>query len=83
MTDVATLTIRDVPQRTVRRLKAFAKRQNVSMEQAVRNLLEEHTGDRSVVLEEIERSWERQTSRPKAEEIDSWIEVGRNSGRSE
>jgi plasmid stability protein len=74
---VATLTIRNVPQRTVRRLKALAKRQNVSMEQAVRELLEERTGDRSAVLEEIERSWERQASRPKAEEIDSWIEVGR------
>jgi plasmid stability protein len=77
MTDVATLTIRNVPQGTVRRLQALAKRQNVSMEQAIRTLLEEHARDRSAVLEEIERSWERQARRPKAEEIDAWIEVGR------
>jgi plasmid stability protein len=79
MTHVATLTIRNVPQRVVRRLKAIAKRRNVSMEQAVRELLEERAGGRTVVLEEIERSWERQAGRPKVEEIDSWIEVGRQS----
>jgi plasmid stability protein len=83
MTDMATLTIRSVPQRTLRRLKALAKRQNVSMEQAVRDLLEEHTGERSAVLEQIERSWERQARRPNAEEIDSWIEAGRNGPRFE
>jgi plasmid stability protein len=80
---MATLTIRDVPQRTVRRLKALAKRQNVSMEQAVRDLLEEHTGERSAVLRQIESSWQRQARRPTAEEIDSWIEVGRNRSRPE
>jgi plasmid stability protein len=83
MTDVATLTIRNVPQRTVRRLKALAKRQNVSMEQAVRELLEERAGERAAVLEQIESSWERQTRRPTAEEIDSWIEVGRSRPHSE
>jgi plasmid stability protein len=77
MTHMATLTIRNVPQRVVRRLKALAKRQNVSMEQAVRSLLEEQAGDRSAVLAEIERTWERQASRPTAAEIDTWIEVGR------
>ena len=44
---------------------------------------EEHAGDRSAVLEEIERSWERQARRPTAEEIDAWIEVGRQDPRSE
>ena len=83
MSFMASLTIRKVPLRTVRRLKAIAKRQNVSMEQAVRALLEEHAGDRSAVLEEIERSWERQARRPNAEEIDAWIEVGRQGPRSE
>ena len=83
MIDMATLTIRNVPQRTVRRLKALAKRQNVSMEQAVRILLEEHTGERSAVLEQIESSWERQARRPTAEEIDAWIAVGRNRLHSE
>ena len=83
MTRMATLTIRNVPQRVVRRLKALAKRQNVSMEQAVRNLLEEQAGDRSAVLAEIERGWERQASRPTAAEIDAWIEAGRQGSSSE
>jgi plasmid stability protein len=83
MSHVATLTIRNVPQRVVRRLKALAKRRNVSMEQAVRELLEESAGGRAIVLEEIERSWERQAGRPKAEEIDSWIEVGRHRSTPE
>jgi plasmid stability protein len=83
MTRVATLTIRNVPQRVVRRLKALAKRQNVSMEQAVRDLLEEHAGERSAVLEQIEGAWERQTRRPKAEEIDAWIAAGRHKAGPE
>jgi plasmid stability protein len=76
---VATLTIRNVPQRIVRRLKAFAKRQNTSMEQVVRDLLEEHAGDRSAVLEHIQASWERQARRPSAAEIDTWIAAGRDA----
>ena len=77
MTRVATLTIRNVPQRLIDRLTALAKRQNVSMAQVVRNLLEEYVGGRSPVLKEIEDSWKRQAHRPTAEEIDAWIVAGR------
>ena len=77
MENLATLTIRNVPQRVVRNLKALAKRQGKSMEQQVRDLLEEHAGDRSSVLEQIEASWNKQTRRPSAEEIDDWIAAGR------
>ena len=63
------MTIRNVPVRVVRNLKALAKRQGKSMEQQVRDLLEEHAGDRSSVLEQIEASWNRQTRRPSAGEI--------------
>ena len=74
---MATLTIRDVPARVVRGLKARAKRRNTSMEQEVRELLEEHVSERASVLKQIEASWDEQTRRPSAEEIDSWIKAGR------
>jgi plasmid stability protein len=77
MGDMATLTIRNVPARVVRGLKALARRRNRSMEQEVRELLEEHVIERSAVLKEIEASWEQQSRRPSAREIDSWINAGR------
>jgi plasmid stability protein len=74
---MATLTIRNVPTRVVRSLKALAKRRNTSMEQEIRELLEEYVMERSSVLKQIEASWARQSRRPSAEEIDSWINAGR------
>jgi plasmid stability protein len=74
---MATLTIRNVPARVVRSLKALAKRRNTSMEQEIRELLEEYAMERSSVLEQIEASWARQSRRPSAKEIDSWIDAGR------
>ena len=77
MAPMATLTIRDVPARVVRGLKALAKRRNTSMEQEVRELLEEYVTERSSVLKQIESSWKKQKRRPNADEIDSWIGAGR------
>jgi plasmid stability protein len=74
---MATLTIRNVPARVVRSLKALAKRRNTSMEQEIRELLEEYAIERSSVLKQIEASWARQSRRPSAKEIDSWINAGR------
>jgi plasmid stability protein len=74
---MATLTIRNVPTRVVKSLKTLAKRNRRSMEQEVRALLEQHVGDRRALLAEIERSWARQTRRPEAREVDSWIQGGR------
>ena len=76
---MATLTIRNVPPRVVRRLKMLAKRQNASMEQLVRELLEEHTVDRASVIRQIEAAVKAQKRRPKAAEIDAWIKAGRES----
>jgi plasmid stability protein len=75
--DMATITIRNVPTRVLRSLKALAKRRNTSMEQEVRALLEEYVAERSSVLKQIEATWQRQARRPSAEEIDSWIAAGR------
>lgn len=77
MKDTATLTIRNVPLRIVRSLKALAKRRGQSMEQEVRDLLEAHVAERASVLRQIEASWDRQARRPSAAEIDAWIATGR------
>ena len=74
---MATLTIRNVPTKVVKSLKSLARRNRRSMEQEVRAVLEQHVGDRRALLEAIEQSWARQTRRPKAHEVDSWIQAGR------
>ena len=77
MKNAATLTIRNVPSRIVRGLKALAKRRGRSVEQEVRDLLEEHVAERASVIRQIEASWKWQSRRPDATEIDSWISAGR------
>ncbi len=74
---MATLTIRNLPARVVKSLKTLARRHKVSMEQEVRAVLEQHVGDRTALLDEIEQSWIRQTRRPHAREVDAWIDAGR------
>jgi plasmid stability protein len=74
---MATLTIRNVPAKIVRSLKALARRNRRSMEQEVRTVIEQHVGEREALLDEIEQSWGRQSRRPEAHEVDSWIETGR------
>lgn len=74
---MATLTIRNVPTKVVKSLKTLARRNARSMEQEVRAVLEQHVGDRRALLDEIEQSWARQSRRPTAHEVDSWIQVGR------
>jgi len=74
---MATLTIRNVPQRTVKSLKALARRNGHSMEQEVRDLLETSVTERAAVLEQIEAGWATQARRPRADEVDGWITTGR------
>jgi plasmid stability protein len=73
-----TLTIRNVPARLVKSLKALARRRRRSMEQEVRELLEAHVAERQSVLEQIEAGWQRQTRRPTAAEIEAWIGAGQS-----
>ena len=75
--DSATLTIRNVPARVVRSLKALARRRNQSMVQEVRDILEDYVAERPSVLRQIEAAWEGQVRRPTAAEIDAWIGVAR------
>jgi plasmid stability protein len=73
-----TLTIRNVPASVIHSLKSLAKRDNRSMEQVVRNILEEYVMERRSVLAQIEAAWANQTRRPGAREVDAWIAVGRS-----
>lgn len=72
-----TLTIRNMSPRVVQSLKALAHRHGRSMEQEVREVIEEHVAEREAVLEQIEASWSEQRRRPTAAEVDRWLETGR------
>jgi plasmid stability protein len=72
-----TLTIRNVPAKVVKSLKALARRRRRSMEHEVREMLEAHVAERQSVLEQIEAGWARQARRPSAAEVDTWIRAGR------
>ena len=74
---MASLTIRNVPPKVVKSLKALARQNHRSMEQEVRALLDEYVGDRLALLEQVEAAWSRQARRPAAREVDSWITAGR------
>jgi plasmid stability protein len=74
---MATLTIRNVSQRTVKSLKAQARRNGHSMEQEVRDLIETGVSERAAVLEQIEAGWATQARRPRAGEVDRWIAAER------
>ena len=69
-----TLTIRNMPLRVVRSLKSLAHQHGRSMEQEVRELIEEHVAEREAILEQIESSWGEQRRRPTAAEVDTWLE---------
>jgi plasmid stability protein len=60
-----------------RALKSLAEQNQRSMEQEVRDILEEYAGDRISALRQIEESWKRQTRRPKSKDVDSWKRIGR------
>jgi plasmid stability protein len=74
---MATLTIRNVPTKVVRALKAQAERNRRSMEQEVRDIIEAQVGDRASAIAQIERAWASQARSPKADEIEAWIREGR------
>jgi plasmid stability protein len=74
---MATLTIRNVPEKVAKSLKALARKNHRSMEQEVRELISEHVGERASVLDQIEAAWGKQARRPSATEVEGWISSGR------
>lgn len=73
---MATLTIRNLPDELVDRVKEAAARQGRSMEQEVRELLQKRYAEREELLARIEDRWRRYPP-ASAEEIASWIAEGR------
>jgi plasmid stability protein len=73
---MATLTIRNVPEEIVARVKTSAAQHGHSMEQELRSLIERRYRSREDVLRQIEARWK---DLPKAspEEIERWIGEGR------
>lgn len=53
-----TLTIRNLPEQSIVRLKDLARRHNRSMEQEAREILNAATADRLLALELIEQGWQ-------------------------
>lgn len=78
---MATLTIRNLPERTVDRLKKRAQAHHRSMEQEVREILEMNLRERSDALERIEARWERLPAPAKAD-VDQWLAESRSRAGS-
>ncbi len=73
---MATLTIRSLDEDLVERIKLSALRSNRSMEEEVRQLLEQRYAAREGVLARIEERWAR-LPKASASEIAEWIDKGR------
>ena len=74
---MATLTIRNVPDEVVARLKKVAANKGHSMEQELRELLKTRYPSRGEVLDRVEENW-KNLPPVSAEEIDQWIAEARN-----
>jgi len=73
---MATLTIRNVPDDLVERLKEAAERSGRSMEQEVRELLSQRYMMRGELLKKIRARWDK-ANPPTPSEIEAWIGQGR------
>ena len=74
---MATVTIRNVPDEVLARLKELARANHRSMEEELRRLLAERAMDRMSVLEQIEAAYGRQRRPTQADEVDRWIRESR------
>ena len=74
---MATLTIRNVPEDVVARLKKAAARKDRSMEQEVRELLKIRYLSKEAAIVSMQESWETMPPTPR-EQADKWLEDTRN-----
>ena len=73
---MATITVRELPEDLVARVKESARRKGHSMEHEIRELLASRYPTKAALFEDIRESWKTMPPSSK-EEIDSWIESGR------
>ncbi len=74
---MATLTIRNLSDETINRIKAAAKARGWSIEQEVRNLIEARYPDRKLITERIRKRRAEHGPGVSADQIDEWINPGR------
>jgi plasmid stability protein len=74
---MATLTIRNLPDDVVERIKNAAAQKGHSMEQEVRELLETRFQAKNEALRRIRERW-KDLPETTPEEIERWIETGRS-----
>ena len=73
---MATITIRNIPDDLVERIKSVANSKGRSMEQELRELLKTRYASRSHILIRARQRWEKLPP-VTSEEIDGWKEEGR------
>ncbi len=71
-----TLTIRRIPADLSERIKAFAARNNRSMERELRHLLRRTYPAKAEILAAAEARWDRWPA-PTPEQVRTWIDGGR------
>ena len=74
---MATITIRNLAPEIVEALKAMARRNQHSMEQEVRGILETVAVDRASACRQIEEAWKNQSRSTTPEEVDAWVRASR------
>ncbi len=74
---MATVTIRNLPDDMIQRLKERAKRNGRSMEQEAREILSQRLAARSELLNTMRARWPDITYRPSASQVNEWILAGR------
>ena len=73
--NMATITIRNVPNRLVDRIKRLAEQKGVSMEQEIRDLLQRYV-QRGAAIDRICRRWDTLPVQT-ASQLQDWKEQGR------
>jgi antitoxin FitA len=70
------ITIRNLPDTLVKRIKNTAKKHSVSMEQELRELLKSMFMEKNDVLDLIRKRWDN-TPAPSASDVKKWRDTGR------
>lgn len=73
---MATVTIRNLPDEVVERIKRSAEGHGRSMEAEVRDLLTRRYRDREAILARIQQRWEK-GPRVSVDRIEAWIDESR------
>ncbi len=73
---MATITIRNVPDELVDRIKRLAEQKGISMEQEIGDLLQSRYVQRGAMIERIRQRWETLPVQS-ASQLQDWKEQGR------